>query len=76
MVKYIPQQRDTILHRQRRMKVNEQTLRALEAIIDVAISIVPRTDRRNLNILSLLMQGYTARRSAAEFDLTPDSFSV
>lgn len=58
------------------MKVNEQTLRALEAIIDVAISIVPRTDRRNLNILSLLMQGYTARRSAAEFDLTPDSFSV
>ena len=61
MVKYIPQHRDTILHRQRRMKVNDQTLRTLEAFIDVAINVVPRVDKRDFNILSLLMQGHTGR---------------
>ena len=72
MVKDTPQQRDTMLHRQRRMKVNEQTLRILEAVIDVAIKIVPGAEKRDLNILSVLMQGTTIKRTAAEFDLTLD----
>ena len=72
MVKNIPQQRDTMQHRQRRMKVSEQTLRTLEAIIDVAIRIVPGADKQNLNILSLLIQGNTAKRTAADLGITPD----
>ena len=48
------------------------TLQTLEAIIDVAIRIVSGADKQDLNILSLLIQGDTAKRTAAEFDLTPD----
>ena len=72
MVKDTPQQRDKIQHRQRRVKVTELTLQTLEAIIDVAIRIVSGADKQDLNILSLLIQGDTAKRTAAEFDLTPD----
>lgn len=72
MIKDTPQQRDTVRNQKMRVKVTELTLQTLEAIIDVVIKIVPGADKQDLNILSLLIQGDTAKRTAAEFDLTPD----
>lgn len=72
MIKYTPQQRDTVKNQKMRVKITELTLQTLEAVIDVAIRIVSGAEKRDLNILSVLMQGATIKRTAAEFDLTPD----
>ena len=59
-------------HQKKRVKVTELTIQTLEAVIDVAIKIVPGAEKRDLNILSVLMQGFTVRKTAAELDLMPD----
>lgn len=72
MIKDIPQQRDTAQNQKKRIKVTELTLQTLEAIIDVAIKIVPGADKQDLNILSLLIQGNTVKRTAGDLGITPD----
>lgn len=72
MTKDIPQQRDTAQNQKKRIKVTELTLQTLEAIIDVAIKIVPGADKQDLNILSLLIQGNTVKRTAGDLGITPD----
>lgn len=72
MIKDTPQQRDTVQNQKKRIKVTELTLQTLEAIIDVAIKIVPGADKQDLNILSLLIQGSTVKRTAVDFSITAD----
>lgn len=68
----IPQQRDTVKNQKRRIKITEAALQTLEAVIDVAIRIVPGADKQDLNILSLLIQGNTVKRTAGDLGITPD----
>lgn len=59
-------------NQKKRIKVTELTLQTLEAIIDLAIKIVPGADKKDLNILSLLIQGGTVKRTAVDLGVTPD----
>lgn len=67
-----PHQRDTVQNQKKRIKVTEATLQTLEAVIDVAIKIVPGSDKQDLNVLSLLIQGNSAKRTAGNLGITPD----
>jgi len=72
MIKDIPHQRDTVQNQKRRIKVTEATLQTLEVVIDAAIRIVPGADKHDLNILSLLIQGNSAKRTAGDLGITAD----